>query len=206
MTPDIILVLCILGGAVALFMSEKLPIDMVALLALGAVLATGLVSAREAVSGFSNFATVTVAAVFVLSSGLQRNGALGVLGRVLLRFGDSSKVLMIAIMIIVGLVSAFINNTAAVAVFLPLVIAVAARRKIAASRLLMPMSFASQFGGVCTLIGTSTNLLVSSISEEAGYGAFGMFELGKLGDHSLRRRRHLSRLRGRLAAAGSSRR
>jgi di/tricarboxylate transporter len=181
MTPDIILVLCILAGAVALFISEKLPIDMVALLALGAVLATGLVSAREAVSGFSNYATVTVASVFVLSAALQRSGAVAVLGRLLLRLGDSSKVLMVAIMIIVGVVSAFINNTAAVAVFLPLVIAVAARRKIAASRLLMPMSFASEFGGVCTLIGTSTNLLVSSISEDAGYGSFGMFEMGKLG-------------------------
>lgn len=127
MTYDIILVLCILIGAVALFVSEKLPIDVVALLVLGAVLGTGLVSAREAVSGFSNYATVTVAAVFVLSASLQRSGAVNVLGRLLLRFGDSPKVLLIAIIVIVGVVSAFISNTAAVAVFLPLVIAVAAR-------------------------------------------------------------------------------
>jgi di/tricarboxylate transporter len=77
--------------------------------------------------------------------------------------------------------SAFINNTAAVAVFIPLVMIVANRRKIAASKLLIPLSYASQFGGVCTLIGTSTNLLVSAISAEAGYGAFSMFEFSRMG-------------------------
>ncbi len=81
----------------------------------------------------------------------------------------------------VALVSPFINNTAAVAVFLPLVSGAAASRNISSSRLLIPLSFASQFGGVCTLIGTSTNLLVSSIAAHSGVGAFGMFEFSKLG-------------------------
>ena len=181
MTPEMILTLLILLGAVVMFISEKLPMDMVALVVLGAVAVMGLVSPREAVSGFGNPATVTVAAVFVLSAGLQRSGAVAALGRVLLRTGNSPTVLLVLIMVLVGTVSAFINNTAAVAVFLPLVISIGQRRNIPASRLLIPMSFAAQFGGVCTVIGTSTNLLVSSISEEAGYGAIGMFELGKLG-------------------------
>jgi di/tricarboxylate transporter len=124
---------------------------------------------------------VTVAAMFVLSAGLQKSGALAGLGKSLNRLGGSSTVLLAVMMGTVGFVSAFINNTAAVAVFLPLILGVAAARKMSASKLLIPLSYASQFGGVCTLIGTSTNLLVSSISERAGIGAFSMFEFSKLG-------------------------
>jgi di/tricarboxylate transporter len=180
-TLEIIQVLIVLFAAVLLFVSEKFPIDMVAMMVLGAVLLLGLVTPGEAISGFSNPATITVGAVFVLSAGLQHSGAVAALGRQLRRFGESPVVLVVLIMVVVGGISAFINNTAAVAVFLPLVLALAARHKISPAKLLIPMSFASEFGGVSTLIGTSTNLLVSSISEQAGYGAFGMFEMGKLG-------------------------
>ncbi len=176
-----ILVLVILVGAVALFVSEKYPIDFVALLVLGVLLALGLVTPAEGISGFSNPATVTVAAMFILSAGLQKTGATGVIGQLMVRFGRSYFTALVVIMGTITVISAFINNTAAVAVFIPLVMIVANRRKIAASRLLIPLSYASQFGGVCTLIGTSTNLLVSSISEQAGYGAFSMFEFAKMG-------------------------
>jgi len=189
MTPDAIIVLVILCGAVILFVTEKLPIDLVAMLVLGAVMVSGIVTPEEAISGFSNPATVAVAAMFVLSAGLQRTGVLRVVGRTLFHVGKYPLVLMVVITVVIGAVSAFINNTAAVAVFLPLVLAVAARLKMSPSKLLMPMSFASEFGGVCTLIGTSSNLLVSSISAEhalrhpeiEGLGPFSMFELGRLG-------------------------
>jgi di/tricarboxylate transporter len=176
-----LLVLAILVGAVVLFISEKLPIDLVAVLVLGTLLAFGLVTPEEGISGFSSPATVTVAAMFVLTAGLQKTGAAGAVGRLLVRLGRNHFLALMVVMGTVGVMSAFINNTAAVAIFIPLVMALANRRKIAASKLLIPLSYASQFGGVCTLIGTSTNLLVSAISEEAGHGAFSMFEFSRLG-------------------------
>ena len=178
---DAILVLAILVGAVVLFVTEKYPIDFVALLVLGSLLLLGLITPEQGISGFSNPATVTVAAMFVLSAGLQKTGATAVIGRLMVRFGRSYFSALVVIMGTITVLSAFINNTAAVAVFIPLVMVVANRRKIAASRLLIPLSYASQFGGVCTLIGTSTNLLVSAISEQAGYGAFTMFEFARMG-------------------------
>ncbi len=181
MTLDALLVLGILVGAVVLFVSEKYPIDFVALLVLGTLLAFRLVTPAEGLSGFSNPATVTVAAMFVLSAGLQKTGATAAIGRLMVRFGRSYFSALVVIMGTITVISAFVNNTAAVAVFIPLVMIVANRRKIAASRLLIPLSYASQFGGVCTLVGTSTNLLVSSISDQAGYGAFSMFEFSRMG-------------------------
>ena len=181
MTTDAILVLAILVGTVVLFVSEKYSIDLVAILGLGALLALGLVTPQEGFSGFSNPATVTVAAMFILSAGLQKTGATAAVGRLMVRFGKSHFSALVVIMGTITVMSAFINNTAAVAVFIPLVTILANRRKISASKLLIPLSYASQFGGVCTLVGTSTNLLVSSISEEAGYGAFSMFEFSRMG-------------------------
>ncbi len=180
-TVEALLVLTILVGAVALFVSEKYPIDFVALLVLGVLLLLGLITPQEGLSGFSNPATVTVAAMFILSAGLQKTGATAAVGRLMVRFGRNYFLALVVIMGTITVISAFVNNTAAVAVFIPLVMIVANRRKIAASRLLIPLSYASQFGGVCTLVGTSTNLLVSSISDQAGYGAFSMFEFSRMG-------------------------
>ena len=181
MSMDSILVVGILVGAVVLFISEKYSIDFVALLVLGTLLVLGLVTPEEGLSGFSNPATVTVAAMFILSAGLQKTGATAAIGRLMVRFGRNHFSALVVIMGTITVISAFINNTAAVAVFIPLVMIVANRRKIAASRLLIPLSYASQFGGVCTLVGTSTNLLVSAMSDEAGYGAFSMFEFSRMG-------------------------
>lgn len=175
------LVLVIIAGAVALFATEKFPVDFVAIMVLAVLLILGLVTPEEGISGFSNPATITVGAMFVLSSGLSKTGALHALARVLIRVGKHPFILLVLMMAIAALASAFINNTPVVAVFLPLVLAICARRNISPSKLLIPLSFASQFGGVCTLIGTSTNLLVSSISERAGFGGFTMFEFSQLG-------------------------
>ena len=181
MTAEGLIVLGILIGIVALFVSEKYPLDIVAMLGLGVLLLLGLVTVQEGFSGFSNPATLTVAAMFVLSAGLQRTGATTAVGRLMVRFSRNHFTALVVIMVTVTVMSAFVNNTAAVAVFIPLVTILASRRKLSASKLLIPLSYASQFGGVCTLIGTSTNLLVSSISEEAGYGAFTMFEFSRMG-------------------------
>lgn len=191
---EIPIVLLILAATIALFVSEKIPADFVALLSLGALLLAWVIGAwtggirtdhwitlEEALSGFCNPAVVTVAAMFVLSEGLQRSGAMMAVARLFARLGTRPPMLLLAVIGIAAPVSAFVNNTAAVAVFLPVVLAACAKHNLPASRYLIPLSYASQFGGVCTLIGTSTNLLVSSISERAGHGAFGMFEVGPLG-------------------------
>ena len=182
MTYEILLVLAILAGAVACFATERLPVDLVALLVLSALLVSGILTPEQAVSGFSNPATVTVAAMFVLSAGLARTGVVKILGQRLAVVGRHGlRPALLALMALIGLVSAFINNTAAVAIFLPIVIALARDMKISPSKLLIPLSFASMFGGVCTLIGTSTNILVSSIATQHGLAPFGMFELAPLG-------------------------
>jgi len=178
---SILFVTLIVIAAIALFASEKFSADIVALMVLGALLVTRLITPTEAISGFSNPATVTVAAMFVLSAGLNRSGALAALGQTLIRHGKTETALLVLVMLGAAAVSPFINNTAAVAVFLPLVTGAAAARNVSSSRLLIPLSFASQFGGVCTLIGTSTNLLVNSIAEEAGAEGFAMFEFTGLG-------------------------
>lgn len=191
---EIVIVLLITAAAVYLFVTEKFRADLVALLVLGALVLVGLIgrvlpgmhpekwiAPEEGVSGFSNPATITVAAMFVLSAGLQRTGAVSWMGHLLGRFTNWPATLLLLMMVTIGFVSAFINNTAAVAVFLPLVLAACVRGKLSPSKLLIPLSYASQFGGVCTLVGTSTNLLVSSLSERAGYGAFSMFEFSRLG-------------------------
>ena len=181
LSGEIVSVFVLLAVAVVLFVTEKLPVDVVALMILSALLLLGLVDAEEGLSGFASTATVTVGAMFVLSSGLQRTGAVGALARAMRKIGDGQSALLLAVMVVIGVISAFVNNTAAVAVFLPLVLASCARRKVAPSRILIPLSYASQFGGVCTLIGTSTNLLVSAIAVKAGLEAFSVFEFSKLG-------------------------
>ncbi len=191
---EILLVLLITVGAVCLFVTERFRSDLVALMVLGAIILVGLfeplsdwirpekwITPEEGISGFSNPATITVAAMFVLSAGLQKTGAVALAARLVKRLAGYPNLLLLAMMLTVGVVSAFINNTAAVAVFMPLALAACNNGKLSASKLLIPLSFASQFGGVCTLIGTSTNLLVSSISEWAGAGAFSMFEFTPLG-------------------------
>ncbi len=181
MTLQIGLVLAILVLTVGLFAWERMSVDTVALAALAALLALQLVTPAQAFSGLSNSATVSVAALFVVSAGLQKTGALLGVGRWLTRLGRRRLGFLATMMISAAASSAFINNTPVVAVMLPMVMAVALRHKVNPSQWLIPLSFASQFGGVCTLIGTSTNLLVSAASEAAGHGAFSMFEFSRLG-------------------------
>lgn len=182
MTVEMIIVLGVVLLAVVLFATEKLPVDLVALIVMGILLLTGIITPEEGISGFSNTATVTVGAMFILSAGLFRTGAVNSLGTRLAEVGKKSFWLsLLIIMVFIGIISAFINNTPAVAVFIPIVISMARDSGGSVSKLLMPLSFASMFGGVCTLIGTSTNILVSSIAERYGQQPFGMFEFTPLG-------------------------
>lgn len=180
MGMELWLTLAVLCGAVYLFVTEKLPVDVVALLVLASLLVLGLVTPGEALSGFSSEATITVGAMFVLSAGLQRSGALLGMGEALARI-RWPWLFALVMMLVVAFVSAFVNNTAAVAVFLPLVISAAIASRKAPSRYLIPLSYAAQFGGVCTLVGTSTNLLVNSLAIQSGRAGFTLFEFAPLG-------------------------
>lgn len=182
MTLEIAFVFAVLILAVVLFVTEKLSVDLVALLVMALLMLSGIISAGEGLAGFSNTATVTVASMFILSAGLFKTGAVNFLGDFVGRiFQQNFYVAMVAVMILVGFLSAFINNTPVIAIFLPILLGVARETRISASKILMPISFASMFGGVCTLIGTSTNILVSSIAEKQGLPAFSMFEFAPLG-------------------------
>ena len=168
--------------AVVLLATERLRADVVAMVVLCALVLLRILDPKQALSGFSNPATITVAAMFVLSAGLQASGLIHALADRLLKYGPSSPTTM---MLMTGLAivpfSAFINNTAAVAIFLPLVLRACQRRSISPSYLMMPLSFFAMLGGTCTLIGTSTNIIVSSAAAEHGQPGFGMFEFSGLG-------------------------
>lgn len=182
MPLDALLVFALVIVAMVLFVSERVSFDVAALVILSTLLLSGIVSPREGLAGFSNPATVTIGAMFVLSEGLRRTGALNDVSELFSAYGkDNFWLTLGAMMVLIGTVSAFINNTAAVAIFIPVVIGLASDMDVSASKLLMPLSFASMFGGVCTLIGTSTNILVSSIAEDHGVEPFGMFEFAPLG-------------------------
>lgn len=177
---DLWLTVAVMAGAIALFITEKLRVDVVALLVTVTLLVFGVVTMSEALSGFSNQATVMVAAMFVLSGALQRNGALIAVGDLLARIRWQWLFLLV-MMALVICVAAFVNNTATVAVFLPLILATTAANRWAPSKFLIPLSYISQTAGVCTLIGTSTNLLVDSMARETAGVGFTLFEFAPLG-------------------------
>ena len=182
MTFDIALVLGILVISLILFISEVIRMDVVALLVLGALAVTGLVDSNQAFAGFSNSAVITVWAMFILSEGLTRTGIADIIGRQVMRFGGSREVPLIFVIMITGAVlSAFMNNIGVAALMLPVVVEVARRTGVAASRLLMPLAYSTLLGGLMTLIGTPPNLLISESLVLGGYEPFGLFDFTPLG-------------------------
>ncbi|NUQ38860.1 MAG: SLC13 family permease [Caldilineales bacterium] len=182
MTSDGLLVLALLLTAVILFASERWRVDFIALGVMIALMVSGIITPAEGVAGFVNPATITIAAMLVLSAGLQHTGALNELAeRIVQTAGHSETRLLITLMLTVALISAFVLNTAVVAVFIPLVLKIGDDLHISPSRLLMPLSFASMLGGTLTLIGTSTNLLVAGIAQKAGVYTFRMLDFTPLG-------------------------
>ena len=182
MTFEIALVLGILAIALILFISEVIRMDLVALLVLTALAVTGLVDSDQAFAGFSNSAVITVWAMFILSEGLTRTGIADIIGRQVMRLAGRREFAMIVVIMITGAVlSAFMNNIGVAALMLPVVVDVARRTRIPASRLLMPLAYSTLLGGLMTLIGTPPNLLISESMTQNGYAPFALFDFTPLG-------------------------
>lgn len=182
MTFEIGLVFAIIGLAMILFFTERLSIDTVSIGIMGLFIFTGILDLEEGFAGFSNPATVTVAAMFVISAAIFNTGLLDSFGRLLTLQAQKSEVgLILSLMLSAGILSAFINDTAVVALLMPTVIQLAKKNGISPSRVLMPLSFGALMGGICTLLGTSTNILVSGIAAREGLEEFGVFEMTKAG-------------------------
>ena len=178
----IFLTLAVVVAALICFITEVLPVDITALCVAVVLIVLGLVTPDEGIAGFSNSATITVMAMFILSAGISRTGVIQVFRDLLLRWGGKSITRQILVMgLLVGPISGFINNTAVVAIFLPIVEEWCRKRNVSPSKLLMPLSFVTILGGMITLIGTSTNVLASGMSEKLGYGQFRLFQFTQLG-------------------------
>jgi len=181
-TFDIVVVLALVAMVFFGFVRERMKPDVVALAALAVLLAGGVLDVAEVLAVLGNPALVTVAAMFVLSAALERTGVIDGMGRLVVRAaGTSPTVAMLALMGGVMALSAFINNTPVVVILAPVVIALAQSLGTSPSKLLIPLSYASIFGGTTTLIGTSTNLLVDGVGQSLGMPAFGMFEITAAG-------------------------
>jgi di/tricarboxylate transporter len=190
MSTDTLVVFGIVLLALGLFVTELLPIDVTAILIMVVLMVFGSdgvvnltrISTAEGVSGFSNPATLTVLAMLILSSGISRTGLVQILGRKMAAFaGDDRDRQLLATIGIAGPVSGFINNTPVVAILVPVITDLAHAGKTSPSKLLLPLSYASMFGGMLTLIGTSTNILASDVSARLLGHPFSMFEFTSLG-------------------------
>ena len=182
MTPQITLILVIIASAVFLFATEKLRVDLIALLVLLTLTLTGLISSQEAFSGFASPAVVTVWAVYIVSGGLFRTGIADIIGQLIIRMsGKSEPRLILVIMLSCGIMSAFMNNIGATAVLLPAVAAISRQSKVPLSRLLIPLSFSSLMGGNMTLIGTPPNVLATTILSDYGLPTFSFFDFTPMG-------------------------
>lgn len=183
MTPDIAIVLGMITFMIVLFVKEIFPLDVTALLVLVIFLVMGNLTLEEAISGFSNQAVITIAVLFVLSHAMQKSGILeyGVVR--LNKLTERSKLLGLSVFLIsVAFASAFVNNTAIVAIFIPLTIRMAQKYNLSPSKLLIPLSYIAIIGGTLTLVGTSTNLLVNSIYVNTTMAEpLGMFEFSRYG-------------------------
>ena len=182
MPTPIILTLTVLVVALVAFVAEWLPVDLTALCVAIVLILLGLVTPEEGIAGFSNSATVTVMAMFVLSAGITRTGVIQVIRDRLLVWGGKNPHQQVFVLgALVGPISAFINNTAVVAIFLPIVEDWCKKQKISPSKLLIPLSYATVLAGMITVVGTSTNILASGISAKLGYGEFSLFQFTALG-------------------------
>jgi di/tricarboxylate transporter len=182
MATEIIIVIAILVVVIVFLVTEWLPLEVMALLVLGTLAVTGIVSSKEALAGFSNPAVVTIWAVFILSGGLTRTGIANILGRQLLKVAGSKEWLLVAIiMIIAGGLSAFMNNVAIAALMLPVVMDIARKTDRSPSILLMPLAYGSLLGGLTTMIGTPPNILVSEALRQNGMTPFTLFDFTPVG-------------------------
>jgi di/tricarboxylate transporter len=182
MTNEIALTLTIIVAALALFATDKLRVDLVALLVLLSVGLLRLINPEEIFNGFANPAVITVWAVYIVSGGLFKTGIADAMGRGILRLGGDREPRLIAtIMVTCGVISAFMNNVGATAMLMPALVGISRRTKIAVSKLLIPLSFSSLLGGKMTLIGTPANILAMGILADRGLPTLGFFEFTPMG-------------------------
>ncbi|QSE95983.1 SLC13 family permease [Fulvivirga lutea] len=182
MTYDIIITILVISLTIFLFVKEYFSIDLVALSAIVILVSTGVITVEDGLNGFSNEATLTVMAMFILSHALVKTKVIEYLAPMvvgLLKKGYIASVSSLAFFI--GGTSAFVNNTPIVATFIPVVTNASRKISESPSRYLMVLSYVSIFGGCCTLIGTSTNLLVSGMAVQEGHEAFTLFQMAPLG-------------------------
>ncbi len=187
MTFEIAFVLAIIGLAFILFVTETFSLDITALLILSILFGFGFLTPEEAISGLSNPAVITIALLFTLSHALQKTRILEYLVIKINQIASKSQMLGLGVYLLtIGIASALVNNTAIVAIFMPVTIRLAHQYHISPSKVLIPLSYAAILGGSLTLVGTSTNLLVNSIYlESGGTDSLGMFEFAKYGSISL---------------------
>ncbi len=182
MELPILLVFLIIGATIILFVTEFFPIDKIALFVVVSLLLLGLTTPEEAISGFSNAATITILSLMILAVGLEENGVIQWLTDGIRKLKLLPLILITpAFMIVSAGISAFISTTAVVIIFIKIVSQLAEKYNFSSSKLLMPISFAGILGGSCTLMGTSTNLIVNSLAKEAGAESLGFFEFSFIG-------------------------
>jgi di/tricarboxylate transporter len=179
---QILLTITVIIGALILFIGEWLPIDITAILVTVVLMILGLVSPDEGIAGFGNSATITVMAMFILSYGITRTGIIQIVRDWLVKWGGNNSTQQIFVMgLIIGPITAFINNTAVVAVFLPIIEQWCQQRKISVSKMLIPLSYITVLGGMITVIGTSTNILASGLAKKLTGQEFSLFQFTALG-------------------------
>ena len=179
---EIWLVTAILIVAMILLVTEKLPVDLTSIGIMVALVLSGILAPKEAIAGFASPAVITVGSMFLISRGMIRTGAVGFISEKVIDYSRGKPGLAVfLILLIVGTASAFINNTPVVVLFIPIVLSLACELDFSPSKFLIPVSYASILAGTCTLIGTSTNIIISDLSAAHGFGSLGMFELSPLG-------------------------
>lgn len=178
-----IFVIIVLAGVVAALIKDRMRPGLVLLSGAVIFMCAGILSPRELLEGFSNKGMITVALLFLASEGVRRSGLLATFLERLLpsRHGAGVRRVQARMLPAIAFISAFLNNTPVVVIFAPMIKRWAERHRLSPTKLLIPLSYATILGGMCTLIGTSTNLVVHGMVIDAGYSGFSMFELGKVG-------------------------
>jgi len=179
---DIWITSTVLLATLYFLITEKISVDLTAIGVMVILVVSGILSPRETISGFANPAVITVGAMFVVSKGMMRTGGVEFLGRRIIQMtGGNYKLALIIILLTVAVASAFINNTPVVILFIPVIMTMCCEFGLSPSKFLIPVSYTSILAGTCTLIGTSTNIIISDLSVTNGYSELSMFELSIIG-------------------------
>ena len=182
MTPEMWFLCAVIAAAVVLFVTERVSIDVTSLLIAFALMVSGVVSISEGLSGFSNQAPLAILSLLILNTGLEKTGVLRLVAdRLMALTGGRTWSILLILLPFAAMLSAFTNNTAVLAMFLPILLMFGGSERTSPRKLLMPVAFVCILGGLCTIIGTSTNLLVNGIARQYGVEPFTFFEFAEIG-------------------------